>query len=186
MSAAILSEDVLSPEPNDGLVTVTSATWGTFLGCIPADHLDEVGQLLGDAPGLVPGGLIAFTYIPEQGRSFGAHTRVHASGEVRGWLEHAGLRELEHREFIAYHGDGGPVRYGLVVARDAREPRPWPTALRWICARCSSARRGHRRRSPAQISARAWSRASRIPARCHGPPRRRPATATAPAARCSP
>ncbi len=52
LSAAILSEDVLSPEPNDGLVTVTSATWGTFLGCIPADHLDEVGQLLGDAPGL--------------------------------------------------------------------------------------------------------------------------------------
>jgi triacylglycerol lipase len=52
LSAAILSEDLLTPAPNDGLVTVASATWGTFLGCIPADHLDEVGQLLGDAPGL--------------------------------------------------------------------------------------------------------------------------------------
>jgi triacylglycerol lipase len=35
----------LRPVANDGLVTVKSAKWGTFLGCIPADHLDEVGQL---------------------------------------------------------------------------------------------------------------------------------------------
>jgi triacylglycerol esterase/lipase EstA (alpha/beta hydrolase family) len=33
--------------PNDGLVTVASSRHGTFLGTIPADHLDEVGQLLG-------------------------------------------------------------------------------------------------------------------------------------------
>jgi triacylglycerol lipase len=30
--------------PNDGMVTVESAKWGEFRGCIPADHLDEVGQ----------------------------------------------------------------------------------------------------------------------------------------------
>lgn len=30
---------------NDGLVTVASAKWGTFLQCVPADHLAEVGQL---------------------------------------------------------------------------------------------------------------------------------------------
>ncbi|HEY8075152.1 MAG TPA: alpha/beta fold hydrolase [Labilithrix sp.] len=30
---------------NDGLVTVDSAKWGTFLKCVPADHLKEVGQL---------------------------------------------------------------------------------------------------------------------------------------------
>ena len=30
--------------PNDGVVTVSSAKWGTFLGCVPADHADEVGQ----------------------------------------------------------------------------------------------------------------------------------------------
>lgn len=33
--------------PNDGLVTVESSKHGTFLGTIPADHLDEVGQLFG-------------------------------------------------------------------------------------------------------------------------------------------
>ncbi|MFN3198212.1 MAG: lipase family alpha/beta hydrolase [Bradymonadia bacterium] len=31
--------------PNDGMVTVESAKWGAFRGCIPADHLDEVGQV---------------------------------------------------------------------------------------------------------------------------------------------
>lgn len=31
--------------PNDGLVSVQSAKWGEFKGCIPADHLDEVGQI---------------------------------------------------------------------------------------------------------------------------------------------
>ena len=40
-----------APEPNDGLVRVSSSRHGTFLGCVPADHLDEVGQLFGDRPG---------------------------------------------------------------------------------------------------------------------------------------
>ncbi len=30
--------------PNDGMVTVENAKWGEFRGCIPADHLAEVGQ----------------------------------------------------------------------------------------------------------------------------------------------
>jgi triacylglycerol lipase len=39
----------LSDEPQDGMVTVQSAKWGDFKGCIPADHLDEVGQTKHDA-----------------------------------------------------------------------------------------------------------------------------------------
>lgn len=38
--------------PNDGLVTAESGRWGEFWGCVPADHMDEVGQLMGDDPGL--------------------------------------------------------------------------------------------------------------------------------------
>lgn len=38
--------------PNDGLIPIESARWGTFLGCVPADHFDEIGQLFGDPPGL--------------------------------------------------------------------------------------------------------------------------------------
>lgn len=30
--------------PNDGLVTVASAKWGVFRGCIPADHIEQLGQ----------------------------------------------------------------------------------------------------------------------------------------------
>jgi triacylglycerol lipase len=32
-------------DPNDGFVRVSSAKWGTFRGCVPADHADEVGFL---------------------------------------------------------------------------------------------------------------------------------------------
>ncbi len=37
---------------HDGLVRVKDAKWGEFWGCVPADHTDEVGQLIGDGPGL--------------------------------------------------------------------------------------------------------------------------------------
>lgn len=30
---------------NDGLVTLESTKWGTFMGCIPADHADQIGLL---------------------------------------------------------------------------------------------------------------------------------------------
>jgi triacylglycerol lipase len=47
----LLEESLLSPVPNDGMVPVASTKWGTWLGCIPADHFDEIGHLLGDNPG---------------------------------------------------------------------------------------------------------------------------------------
>lgn len=30
--------------PSDGLATVASAKWGTFKGCVPADHMEQLGQ----------------------------------------------------------------------------------------------------------------------------------------------
>ena len=38
---------------NDGLVEVASGKWGIWMGCIPADHFDEVGQIARTGP--VPG-----------------------------------------------------------------------------------------------------------------------------------
>jgi len=52
LSAQVLGGSLLDPAPNDGIVRTSSTKWGTWLGCIPADHMDEVGQLLGDSPGL--------------------------------------------------------------------------------------------------------------------------------------
>jgi len=49
--AILRGPSLLDPIPNDGMVRVADAKWGRFLGCVPADHMDEVGQLLGDAPG---------------------------------------------------------------------------------------------------------------------------------------
>jgi triacylglycerol lipase len=40
-----------SRTPNDGLVIVESARHGKFLGCVPADHLDEIGHLFGGSAG---------------------------------------------------------------------------------------------------------------------------------------
>lgn len=41
----------IAPQPNDGLVEVEITRWGRFLGCVPADHWDQIGQLFGDSPG---------------------------------------------------------------------------------------------------------------------------------------
>lgn len=51
----VLSEAMIADAggaPNDGLVSVASAKHGEFWGCVPADHMDEIGQLFGDNPGL--------------------------------------------------------------------------------------------------------------------------------------
>jgi triacylglycerol lipase len=40
---------------SDGLVPVTSAKWGTFLQCVPADHLKEVGMFFQNGPDPVSG-----------------------------------------------------------------------------------------------------------------------------------
>lgn len=50
--ATYLSSTELGGSPNDGLVRVKDAKWGTFLGCVPADHVDQIGHLFGDSPGL--------------------------------------------------------------------------------------------------------------------------------------
>ncbi|MBI5494097.1 MAG: triacylglycerol lipase [Deltaproteobacteria bacterium] len=52
---AYLADSLTDPVPNDGLVTVPSARWGRFMGCLPADHADEIGQLADLFPDLVSG-----------------------------------------------------------------------------------------------------------------------------------
>ena len=50
-TAALIDGSASVPPTNDGLVTVASAKWGTFLGCVPADHLAEVCQIGGQSSG---------------------------------------------------------------------------------------------------------------------------------------
>lgn len=39
-----LDEPGAPPSPNDGFVAVASAKWGNFRGCVPADHMEQLGQ----------------------------------------------------------------------------------------------------------------------------------------------
>ena len=43
-SANFLEQNAFAPVVNDGLVTVQSARYGSFVSCLAADHLDEIGQ----------------------------------------------------------------------------------------------------------------------------------------------
>jgi triacylglycerol lipase len=52
---SVLAGEDLSRLPNDGFIAVLRARWGTFQGCIPADHLEEVGQVERDGPDPVTG-----------------------------------------------------------------------------------------------------------------------------------
>lgn len=40
----LIRQDPNAPRASDGVVPVDSARWATFLGCIPADHFDQMGQ----------------------------------------------------------------------------------------------------------------------------------------------
>ncbi len=43
-------------QPSDGMVTVASAKWGNFMGCVPGDHSDEIGRMTTGRPTRAPAG----------------------------------------------------------------------------------------------------------------------------------
>ena len=49
-SAAAITASGTAMDLNDGMATIESAKWGDFQGCIPADHLDQVGQIDDEGP----------------------------------------------------------------------------------------------------------------------------------------
>jgi triacylglycerol lipase len=50
-TANILDSESSIPPTNDGMVEVSSTKWGTFWGCVPADHFSEVCQIAGQSSG---------------------------------------------------------------------------------------------------------------------------------------
>lgn len=73
LTAKVLQESFMNPKSNDGVIQTGSTKWGTWLGCIPADHFDQVGHLFGDSPG--------------SGNTF---NHVTFYGELVGWLKTQG------------------------------------------------------------------------------------------------
>ena len=52
LGSALILSGGLDNYASDGITRVRDARWGRFWGCVPADHFDEIGQILGDPPGL--------------------------------------------------------------------------------------------------------------------------------------
>lgn len=46
---------LLQPVVNDGIVPTASARWGQFLGCVPANHFEEIGQIAEVIPDPISG-----------------------------------------------------------------------------------------------------------------------------------
>lgn len=71
--ASVLEQGNQELHVNDGMVEVRSARWGLFMGCVPADHFDEVGQIA--HAGAVPGSgfdhLVFYRSIVQQARDAG-------------------------------------------------------------------------------------------------------------------
>lgn len=70
--AAFLEQNDPEMHPNDGMVEVSSARWGVFMGCIPGDHFDEVGQIAHE--GTQPSGFNHLDFYRDMVR------RIHAAG----------------------------------------------------------------------------------------------------------
>lgn len=54
-SRLLVGPDLFNPIPHDGLLQTHSMKWGTFLGCVPADHLDQIGQISDLLPNVLSG-----------------------------------------------------------------------------------------------------------------------------------
>jgi len=54
-SSLLAGADPSAPEPNDGIIPTRSQIYGQFLGCVPADHFDQIGQVADNLPQLVSG-----------------------------------------------------------------------------------------------------------------------------------
>lgn len=88
--------------------------------------LDELNRAL------APGGTLAFTFIPPQGRAFGANTKLNDLDDVKSHIEQLGLKLVHDEVFVAYHDKGkldDPVRYALVVATKPGATPALPASL---------------------------------------------------------
>ncbi|MEO1374731.1 MAG: PIG-L family deacetylase, partial [Cyanobacteria bacterium J06635_10] len=78
------------------------------------------------------GGILAFTYIPPQSRTFSKATKPHNPIDVERILEQFEFQVLEHQSFLAYYDNGDindPVYYQLIVASCTREKNNLPESL---------------------------------------------------------
>ncbi|BDA70735.1 hypothetical protein CAL7716_049010 [Calothrix sp. PCC 7716] len=130
---ALIEHDFNRPLVEAGL---KPQSFDVVLSCGAVHFAKNIAQTLSQLRWvLAPGGLLGFTYIPFQERSFSSATQPHSPKFVEAMLRKLGFEVLEHDSFIAYY-DGGnlsdPVGYQRIIARCKKPAISLPAALQNI------------------------------------------------------
>ena len=130
---SLIEHDFNHPLAQAGLL---AQSFDLILSCGVLHFANDLAGTLSDLKwALAPGGMLAFTYIPPQLRTFSRATQIHAPEEVERMLRQAEFNLLEHRSLIAYYEEGDandPVCYQLIVACCRQPGISLPTALQAI------------------------------------------------------
>jgi bacillithiol biosynthesis cysteine-adding enzyme BshC len=130
---ALIEHDFNYPLVEAGL---KPQSFDVVLSCGAIHFAKDIAQTLSQLRWvLAPGGLLGFTYIPFQERSFSSATKPHSPKFIEAMLRKLGFEILEHHSFVAYY-DGGdlsdPVRYQKIIARCTKSAISLPAALQNI------------------------------------------------------
>ncbi|MEC4813383.1 MAG: bacillithiol biosynthesis cysteine-adding enzyme BshC [Scytonema sp. PMC 1069.18] len=127
---ALIEHDFNRPLTEAGL---SAQSFDIVLSCGALHFARDLAQTLSELRWvLAPGGLVGFTYIPPQQRSFSSATTAHAPTEVEKLLQQLDFKVLEHESFVAYYDSGDvndPVCYQRIVARCNQSSPTLPAVL---------------------------------------------------------
>lgn len=114
-------------------VGLTRASFDLVISCGALHFAQALEKTLADLRSmLAPGGVLAFTYIPIQHRTFSSATHLHEAQTVETLLRGLGLQLIDHQSFVAYYEGGNradPIIYRRLVSRCPKPARPLPKAL---------------------------------------------------------
>ncbi len=130
---ALIEHDFNRPFAEAGLST---QSFDIVLSCGALHFASDLAQTLSELKWVIaPGGLLAFTYIPPQQRTFSSATQPHTPTVVEEMLLQLGFNVLEHQSFVAYYDRGDlndPVCYQRIVARCTQPAISLPATLQDI------------------------------------------------------
>jgi bacillithiol biosynthesis cysteine-adding enzyme BshC len=130
---ALIEHDFNRPLSEAGL---SAQSFDIILSCGALHFAKNLAQTLSELRWvLAPGGLLAFTYIPPQKRSFSSATTAHIPTKVEELLQQLDFKVLEHESFVAYYDSGDvndPVCYQRIVARCNQSSPAIPAMLEEI------------------------------------------------------
>ncbi|MFL9454690.1 bacillithiol biosynthesis cysteine-adding enzyme BshC [Tolypothrix bouteillei VB521301_2] len=130
---ALIEHDFNHPLVEAGL---QAQSFDVVLSCGALHFAKDLSRTLAELRWvLAAGGVLAFTYIPPQGRKFSTAACLYDPNTVEHLLQQLDLTVLDHQSFVAYYEGGDfqdPVVYQRVVARCSQQGISLPAILRDI------------------------------------------------------